>query len=443
MSKHYTGAIKGPTPPDTLPEFEYWDDHWVEEGWPYRANLVPNPSAELTRNGWWLSSGGWTGATYEREVAPAPLLETGNGFALHVKGTHENSAVVKFLILETLGAKEGIPVTVGSTYTFSTSVYVVDPPSGFGGKNIITEIQWYKASGAELSISSTLTMMNAAELKRLSVTAVAPAEAAFAKVRITSQSNVALDTVDLWVDNSMLEKSAEVGSYFPTAAQLKSGQAIWTGAESQSESRLVTNKFADPTQATLMLYERLWPQTIEDAVTGWDLLKFCEAMAGRLFEQVRSYVSDRSSTLGWEVIFNVDECPREALPYLAQFVGVHFEPSLTVAQQRAKIKERPAFKRGTLAAIEAAAKQRLTGAKFVFLEERFEGKAYRLLIRTFTAQTPDAAGTLSDILTQKPAGIVLDYAALAMKSYAEVKKDYKTYADMKAKGTYAQAAAEP
>jgi hypothetical protein len=192
-------------------------------------------------------------------------------------------------------------------------------------------------------------------------------------------------------------------------------------------------------QAALMLYERLWPQTIEDEANEWHLLLFCEALAGTLFEQVRSYVADRDDMLGWEIIFDVDECPPEALPYLAQFVGVHFEDSLTVEQQRAKIKGRPAFKRGTLGAIEEAAKQRLTGGKFVFVAERAEGHAYRLLIRTFDSQTPDPVATRKDILTQKPAGILLDYEAVAMLIYLQVKEENPTYADLKARGTYAQA----
>lgn len=195
-------------------------------------------------------------------------------------------------------------------------------------------------------------------------------------------------------------------------------------------------------QAAELLYGKLWPQNIEDESTGWQLLNFCEALAGTLFEQVRSYVADREDMQGWSVIFNVDKCPPEALPYLAQFVGVHFEDSLTVAQQRAKIKERPAFKRGTVAAILAAAKLHLTGAKFVYMEERTGGQAYKLLMRTFASQTPEPAVTLADILTQKPAGIVLDYATMIFKSYSEVKKEYGTYAVMKAKGTYAKAIGE-
>lgn len=197
------------------------------------------------------------------------------------------------------------------------------------------------------------------------------------------------------------------------------------------------------TQAAELLYGRLWPYTLEDEANEWHLLLFCDALAGTLFEQVRSYVSDTDTMKGWEVIFNVDTCPPEALPYLAQFVGVHFEDNLTVAQQREKIKGRPAFKRGTPGAIKSAAMKRLTGTRFVFMEERFEGKAYRLLIRTFNSETPDPAATLSDILEQKPAGIVLDYESQAMKSYAEVKAEYPTYQQMKEKGTYAQAVAGP
>lgn len=146
---------------------------------------------------------------------------------------------------------------------------------------------------------------------------------------------------------------------------------------------------------------------------------------------------------GWAVLFNVNLCPPEALAYLAQFVGVKLDANLTVAQQREKIKGRPAFKRGTPGAIESAAKTHLTGARFVFMQERHEGKAYRLLIRTFTAQTPNAARTKSDILAQKPAGIVLDYEAVVMKVYQEILVEDVTYTGLLAKGTYAEAVAEP
>jgi hypothetical protein len=184
-----------------------------------------------------------------------------------------------------------------------------------------------------------------------------------------------------------------------------------------------------------MLYERLYPHTLEDEENGWQLLKFCEALAGGLFEHVRSYVMDNDDFQGWEMVFNVDACPAEALPYLAQFVGVRFEDGLTAQQQREKIKDRPAFRRGTPASMEAAARLHLTGGQFVFMEERFEGKAYRLLIRTFISETPDEERTRADILTQKPAGIVLDYEAVGMKVYAELLSEYPTYADWPA-GTY-------
>jgi len=194
-------------------------------------------------------------------------------------------------------------------------------------------------------------------------------------------------------------------------------------------------------QAAELLYGRLWPQTIEDEINEWHLLLFCEAVAGTLFEQVRSYVSDREDMQGWSVIFNVHTCPPEALDYLGQIVGIHFEDSLTVQQKREKIIERPAFKRGTVGALTAAVKQHLTGAKFVFLVERFEGHAYRLFIRTFTSQTPEPAQTLADILSQKPAGLKLDFEVLDGKTYLQWRTEYKTYAGVKAKGTYAQALA--
>lgn len=196
-------------------------------------------------------------------------------------------------------------------------------------------------------------------------------------------------------------------------------------------------------QSAELLYGRLWPHTLEDEQNEWHLLLFCHALATGLFEHVRSYVADTDTRLGWEIVFNLNECPSEALDYLGQFVGVHFDEGMTDAEKRAKIKERPAFRRGTPAAIEAAAKLHLTGKKFVFMQERFEGKAYRLLVRTFDSMTPDEERTRKDILSQKPAGIVLDYESTVMKTYAEILKEDPTYTDWLADGTYAAIAAEP
>ena len=54
--------------------------------------------------------------------------------------------------------------------------------------------------------------------------------------------------------------------------------------------------------------------------------------------------------LGWSQAIDIDRCPEYALPWLAQFVGVHLDSpnSMAYADQITKIKERTSFKRGTI-----------------------------------------------------------------------------------------------
>jgi hypothetical protein len=63
-------------------------------------------------------------------------------------------------------------------------------------------------------------------------------------------------------------------------------------------------------------------------------------------------------------------------------------------------------------------------------------------VRTLVSETPNATTTLNAILAQKPAGIVLNYAAVTGQDYAGLKSKqatyaatktaYKTYADVRA-----------
>jgi hypothetical protein len=90
-----------------------------------------------------------------------------------------------------------------------------------------------------------------------------------------------------------------------------------------------------------------------------------------MFDQIEGYARDRpDGTPGWAILLDPDLCPAEALPYLAQFVGVKLPEGLTEAQQRFRIKATDGFNRGKPSAIIAAAQQFLTGNKTVIIRER-------------------------------------------------------------------------
>ena len=56
--------------------------------------------------------------------------------------------------------------------------------------------------------------------------------------------------------------------------------------------------------------------------------------------------------------------------------------------------------------------------------------AYYVKVRTYASDTPDPAATLRALISQKPGGLVLDYAAITGQTYGDVKARYATYADV-------------
>ena len=154
-----------------------------------------------------------------------------------------------------------------------------------------------------------------------------------------------------------------------------------------------------------------------------DLQTLCEAISA-MWAEVEQYSLDRldedgNELTGYGVVFDVDLCPVEALPYLAQFVGEILPTTATEAEARRQIRTRPNGKRGTPAGIIAAARATLSNpdTDSVVLRERDAAAcptdpAYGLTIVTFTSQTPNPAATEAAIRANLPAGIILVYTTL-------------------------------
>lgn len=183
-----------------------------------------------------------------------------------------------------------------------------------------------------------------------------------------------------------------------------------------------------PRPATTPFQEDLYGQlgAWKDADFGkWDLLHYCGAIAS-MFDQIEKYARDDGDFPGWSILLDPDRCPVEALPFLAQFVGVRLPSTLTEQQQRDRIKGTDGFKRGTPGAIMDAARIHLTGNKTVFMRER-DGGAYNLTVVTYVSETPDSAAVLAALIEQKPAGIILTYQTVAGATYLLIRVSYPTY----------------
>lgn len=177
------------------------------------------------------------------------------------------------------------------------------------------------------------------------------------------------------------------------------------------------------------LYASVEPVAWQDASNGWALAHYC-ATLGHLFQAVEDLARDTPEGPGWSMIVDLDRCPTDWLPWLAQFVGVTIPTGLTDAEMRAWIAGTDGFSRGTPDAIRAAAAATLTSSKTVVVRER-NGSPYRLQVVTYSAETPDAALTLRAITAQKPAGIVLSYLVQQGADYQSIKTHYATYTTLR------------
>lgn len=186
------------------------------------------------------------------------------------------------------------------------------------------------------------------------------------------------------------------------------------------------------------LYAMLEPLAEQDDQAGWSLLILCNSI-GTMYELVEEWVRDTPAGGGWSLLMDLNRCPNEALPWLAQFAGVRVLPGSTPAAMRARIASTDGFKRGTRTAMIGGAAATLTGNKTVLFTERSGDKvampiayAYYIDVMTYTSQTPDPAATLNALLAQKPGGLVLRYLTSPGQTWGQLKASGKTWAQVKA-----------
>lgn len=152
------------------------------------------------------------------------------------------------------------------------------------------------------------------------------------------------------------------------------------------------------------VYEGLtaWARADRDV---WDLLTYVDSMMSGL-QSISDMVRDSDEHPGWARLLDVHATPPEALPWLAQFVGVTPLRGLSDEAQRLRIQEAAGFQRGSSAAIRAAAQQFLTGSRLVDVIERDGGNPWRFRVRTYLRETPNAKAVYDAVAALKPAGLV-------------------------------------
>lgn len=179
------------------------------------------------------------------------------------------------------------------------------------------------------------------------------------------------------------------------------------------------------------LYASLEPLAWQDDAQGWALALYCAAI-GTMFQAVEDLARDTVEGPGWSGVMDLQRCPDDWLPWLAQFVGVVIPGGLSPEQAREWITSADGFARGTPDALRGAAAATLTGSKAVVLRERYPASAYQLQVITYEAETPDPALTARVLAAQKPAGIALDYQTQPGADYQSWKSAYPTYTALRA-----------
>lgn len=132
---------------------------------------------------------------------------------------------------------------------------------------------------------------------------------------------------------------------------------------------------------------------------------------------------------GWAAIFDLDTTPQPR--WLGSATGTTVPGGLTLEQQRSYVRDRPAWRRGSLDAMAAAVLALLTDPARVGFVERHEANAWHLQIRVYGAVGVTEAEILAAAKTQKPVGLVIDGVELVPAyTYEDLSLLYADYLAM-------------
>jgi hypothetical protein len=382
-------------------------------------NLVPDPSFEYNINLW-------------------KLLNENQG--LIAQSSEQAFSGTRCL---SLTCKEVVPTGVwtefsgiveGNTYTFS--IYVRAKATIC---NNYMQVTW--RSGAEISKIETARVKDSAgEWKRITLTAVAPVGATHAEIAWWTEPEAIGDVH--YMDAVMCNIGALL-PYFDGDMPV----CEWTGKLGESSSV----KYNQP-RFWENLLEQIQPLAYDDDDTNGSVRVLTQAV-GTMWQDMEEIIRDELAdpddpnpggiTPGYGTVMDVDEAPESWLPWLAQFVGVTIPQGLIREQMENLILGVGGMWRCTPKAIEEAVRTTLTGEKHLLMVERFEGKAYKVLIVTFKKQTPHEAETKRIAEEAMPGGTFVVYVCVEGWTYQELKETVKTYQQLKeeyAPVTYAKLA---
>lgn len=174
------------------------------------GNQVTNPSFEVSTTGWssFVNAGGTL-----NDFSRATSWSQFGVASAHFKWTQPADTTLRFGEIFTPGGTSGIPVTANASYTISAYVNTLDASQMASAW--ILEIVWIKSDGAASAITPVSNSPGFASNStgRLSFTATAPADAAFAQLGILIGTNVANDVIEAYIDGVQFQQNSAATTY--------------------------------------------------------------------------------------------------------------------------------------------------------------------------------------------------------------------------------------
>lgn len=207
-------------------------------------NLLPNSSFEEPTSGdstlarHWSASG--TSTTWS--LVPSPLAQS--TYAQRVVGTAIAPGGAIRLVQVLTGGAPFCKVRVGATYVLSAYV------RGKAGTTCEQVIQFFDINNAVIQTNVSVAVPHTeSAFSRLVMTAVAPANAATARVFPARTYNTGAAAADLWfeVDNVQLQEGTEATAYTPSVSQTA---AVLSEATTALTSRVATVEGTVTTQSS-------------------------------------------------------------------------------------------------------------------------------------------------------------------------------------------------
>lgn len=171
------------------------------------------------------------------------------------------------------------------------------------------------------------------------------------------------------------------------------------------------------------LYAALGPMQHGDDEHGWPLLHVCDALT-RSAAFIESLAADTDTQVGWQPLLDPTLAPASVLPYLGMYVGAVVTPGLSTEQARALVLSAPGQRRGTVTAIQDAARLWLTGTQLVTVTERPGGDAYAFDVTVYDAQVVDLDRLTKALQAAKPAGLTMTVTVVVGRTVAEFEADF-------------------